>query len=321
MARLGRQLIRSAASLAKRFQLESTKALIAGLGGHSLARLSAPATGGVALILAAAAHADGWPIARGGSHAIAATLAAYLRELGGTIETDRWVDSLDELPPARAIYLDTAPAAAARIAGSRIESRAAQRLAAWRHGPGVHKVDWILDGPVPWADPLSSRAATVHVGGTFGEIAAAEARAVAGDAPDKPFVIVAQPSVVDESRAPAGRHIVWGYCHAPHGYDGDATALIEAQVERFAPGFRDRVVGRHVRSASGLAVYNPNNVGGDIGGGATSLRRFLTGPRIGRNPYEIGEGVYLCSAATPPGGGVHGMCGYNAVRYSIGDRA
>ncbi len=321
MARFGVSLIRSAQSIASRFDGDSTRALIAGLGAHSVARLSAPATGGVALILAAAAHADGWPMARGGSHAIAATLAAYLRELGGKIETGRWVKSVDELHPAPAIYLDTSPAAAARIAGSRVGPRLARRLTSWPHGPGVHKVDWILDGPIPWSDPLSGRAGTVHVGGTFEEIAAAEDRAFAGDAPENPFVILAQPSMVDPSRAPGGRHIVWGYCHVPHGYDGDATALIEAQVERFAPGFRDRIVGRHVHSANGLAAYNPNNVGGDIGGGAMSLHRLLRGIRVGRNPYEIGDGIYMCSAATPPGGGVHGMCGFNAVRYSIGDQA
>jgi phytoene dehydrogenase-like protein len=321
MARFGVSLIRSAKSIASRFDGDSTRALIAGLGAHSVARLSAPATGGVALILAAAAHADGWPVARGGSRAITTALANYLQELGGTIETDRWVESVDDLPAAQTIYLDTAPVAAARIAGSRIGSRMARRLTSWQHGPGVHKVDWILDGPIPWTDPLSGRAGTVHLGGSYEDIAAGEVRAVAGDAPIDPFVILAQPSLVDETRAPDGRHVVWGYCHVPHGYDGDATAVIEAQVERFAPGFRDRIVGRHVQSANGLAAYNPNNVGGDIGGGATSLRRLLTGPRVARNPYGIGDGIYLCSAAAPPGGGVHGMSGYNAVRYSIGHRA
>ncbi len=318
MARFGLQAIRSTAAIAGRFQLDATRALLAGLGAHSVASLAAPATGGVALILATAAHADGWPVARGGSQAIAAALAAYLGELGGTIEVGRWVASADDLPAARSIYLDTAPAAAARIAGPRIGPRMARRLASWRHGPGVHKVDWILDGPIPWADPHSGRAGTVHVGGSFEEIAASEAGALAGKAPRNPFVIVAQPSVVDETRAPAGRHVAWGYCHVPNGYDGDATAAIEAQIERYAPGFGDRVIGRHVQSARALAASNPNNVGGDIGGGAMSLRRLLTGPRLARNPYEIGDGVYLCSAAAPPGGGVHGMCGYNAVRYSIG---
>jgi len=321
MARFGSSLIRSTGSIASRFDLDATRALIAGLGAHSVARLSAPATGGVALILAVAAHADGWPVARGGSRAVTAALAGYLRELGGTVETGRWVESVDDLPPARAIYLDTAPAAAARIGGSRIAPHTARRLTSWRHGPGVHKVDWILDGPIPWADPLSSRAGTVHVGGSFEEIATAEDRAVAGNPPTDPFVILAQPSAIDETRAPAGRHIVWGYCHVPHGYKGNATAVIEAQIERFASGFGDRIVGRHVQSANGLATHNPNNVGGDIGGGATSLRRFFTGLRIGRNPYKIGEGIYLCSAAAPPGGGVHGMSGYNAVRYSMGDPA
>jgi phytoene dehydrogenase-like protein len=321
MTRFGLLAIRSAKSIASRFDLDASRALIAGLAAHSITRLSAAATGGVALTLGVAAHADGWPVARGGSRAIAAALAGYLQELGGTVETGRWVESVDELPPAEAVYLDTAPAAAARIAGSRIGSRVARRLTSWRHGPGSHKVDWILDGPIPWADPLSGRAGTVHVGGSFEAIAAAEAAAVAGDAPTDPFVLVAQPSLVDETRAPAGRHIVWGYCHVPHGYDGDATDVVEAQIERFAPGFRDRIVGRHVQSASQMAAHNPNNVGGDIGGGAISLRRLLVGPRIAPNPYEIGDGIYLCSAAAPPGAGVHGMNGYNAVRYSIADGA
>jgi len=321
MTRFGRLAIRSAESIASRFALDASRALIAGLAAHSITRLSAAATGGVALTLGVAAHADGWPVARGGSRAIAAALAGYLRELGGTVETGRWVKSVDDLPRSRTIYLDTAPAAAARIAGSRIGSRMARRLTSWRHGPGAHKVDWILDGPIPWADPLSGRAGTVHVGGSFEAIAAAEAAAVAGDAPTDPFVLVAQPSLVDESRAPAGRHIVWGYCHVPHGYDGDATDVVEAQIERFAPGFRDRIVGRHVHSASRVGAHNPNNVGGDIGGGAISLRRLLVGPRIAPNPYRIGDGIYLCSAAAPPGAGVHGMSGYNAVRYSIAEGA
>ena len=318
MARFGLHGVRSAESIAAGFQLDGTRALLAGLAAHSVARLSAMATGGVALLLAAASHADGWPFARGGSRAISAALAAYLRELGGTIETGRWVESLDDLPRARAIYLDTAPGAAARIAGTRVGGRMARRLAAWHHGPGVHKVDWIMDGPIPWTDSMSGHAGTVHVGGSFEEIAAAEGRAVAGAPPENPFVILAQPSVVDETRAPPGRHIVWGYCHVPSGYTGDATAAIEAQIERFAPGFRDRIAARNVRSATDMAAHNPNYVGGDIGGGAMSLRRLLAGLRIGRNPYEIADGVYLCSSATPPGGGVHGMCGYNAVRYSIG---
>ena len=318
MARFGWVAIRSAASIAARFDGAAAQALIAGLGAHSIARLDTAATGGVALLLAAAAHATGWPIARGGSQAIVTALASYLEELGGSIETGRWVDSIEDLPPSRAVYLDTAPGAAVAIAGPRIRSATARRLTRWRHGPGVHKVDWILDGPIPWDDPVSGRAGTVHVGGSYGEIAASEARAVAGEAPQKPFVIVAQPSLVDPTRAPADRHIAWGYCHVPSSYGGDATSQIESQVERFAPGFGARIIGRHVQNAVSLAAYNPNYVGGDIGGGAMTLPQLLMRPSASRNPYEIGEGIYLCSASTPPGAGVHGMCGFNAVRYSEG---
>lgn len=316
MARFGLKAIRSTESLASRFELDDSRALLAGLGAHSIARLDAVASGGVALVLAAAAHRDGWPIPSGGSQTLVNALGKYLIELGGTIETGRWIETVHDLPDAAAIYLDTSPSAAARIAASRIERGTARRLNNWRHGPGVYKLDWILDGPVPWSDPISGAAATVHLGGSYEEIAASEARAVAGDAPDNPFVILAQPSLLDSTRAPAGRHIVWGYCHVPNGYTGDATALIEAQVERFAPGFRDRIVGRHAHSPQSLEAYNPNNVGGDIGGGALTLRQLLIRPTIGRNPYRIGDGVFLCSASTPPGAGVHGMCGYNAVRYS-----
>ncbi len=315
MGRFGLTAIRSVESLAERFTMESTKGLLAGLGAHSIARLDSPATGGVALALAATAHGGGWPVARGGSQAIVDAMAQYLRDLGGTIETGRWIETLDDLT-AKSFYLDTSPAAAARIGGRRISSRLAGQLGSWRYGPGSFKVDWILNQPIPWADDLSPRSATVHVGGTLYEIATSERRAVAGEPPEAPFVLVTQPSLVDDSRAPAGRHVAWGYCHVPNGYEGDATAAIESQVERFAPGFADTIVARHVQTTAALEQYNPNYVGGDIGGGSFDLRQLLIRPRPARNPYQIGDGVFLCSASTPPGAGVHGMCGYNAVSYS-----
>ena len=319
MGRFGIQAIRSTKSLADRFGTEAGRALLAGLGAHAIAPLDAPSTGGVALVLAATAHRSGWPIARRGSQAIADALCGYLLELGGTVETGRWVESISELAPQTAVFLDTSPMAAVGIAGSRITPALANRMAKWRHGPGSHKVDWILSNPIPWRDELSPRSATVHVGGSFEEIAASEERVIKGTAPDNPFVLVTQPSLFDQSRAPAGRFIGWGYCHVPAGYTGDATAAIEDQVERFAPGFKDSVIARHVHTAAALERYNPNYVGGDIAGGALTLRQLILRPRLARNPYRICRGTYLCSASAAPGAGVHGMGGYNAVAYSSGD--
>lgn len=316
MARFGAVAVRSTAALADKLVTEDGKALLAGLGAHSIARLDAAATAGVAVLLAAAGHVVGWPIVRGGSQAIADALAGYLQELGGTIHCEHAIESLERFDPDTPIFLDTAPGAAVRIGGSRLDAGPARRLSRWRHGPGSHKVDWILGKPIPWADPLSGRSATVHVGGTFAEIAASEAAATAGEAPTQPFVLVTQPSLFDPRRAPAGRHIAWGYCHVPANWDGDATAAIEDQIERFAPGFRASIVARHVTTARGFASYNANYVGGDIGGGEMSLRRLLVGMPPRRNPYRIGRRLYLCSASTPPGAGVHGMCGYNAVEYA-----
>ncbi len=316
MARFGLKAIRSTSSLAARFDTDAGRALLAGLGAHSISSLNAATTGGVALVLAAAAHDVGWPIVAGGSQQIITALVGYLQALGGRVDTGIWVESLEQVEPAAAVFLDTSPAAAADIARHRLSHRMTRRLEHWRHGPGSHKVDWILSGPIPWADELSPRAATVHVGGTFEEIARSEQRAVAGEEPDRPFVLVAQPSLLDPRRAPPGRHIVWGYCHVPRGYTGDATGAIEAQIARFAPGFRDLIVARHVHRAVDLATYNPNYVGGDISGGELSLRQLLVRPQLAPNPYRIADRVYLCSASTPPGAGVHGMSGYHAVAYS-----
>lgn len=317
MAKFGLKAIRSGTYLADRFETEEAKALLAGLAAHAITSLESPVTAGVALLLAATAHTVGWPIAHGGSQSIVDALARQLAGLGGTVTTDRWVESIDEFPPSVPVFLDTSPAAAATIAHSRIDRRSVDRLNRWRHGPGSHKVDWILSDPIPWADELSKRSATVHVGGSFDEIAASETAAVAGRASQHPFAIITQPTLFDDSRAPAGRHIGWAYCHVPAGYEGDATAAIEDQVERFAPGFKDTIIATNAVTATGLAKYNPNYVGGDIGGGALSLRQFLIRPRLAQNPYRIGRNVFLCSASTPPGPGVHGMCGYNAVRYSL----
>ena len=317
MGRFGSKAIRSITSLARRFESDAAKALLAGLGAHSIASLHAPATGGVALVLAAAGHVVGWPIAKGGSQTIIDAMVVTLESLGGRVVTNHYIDTLDDIDPAMPVFLNTAPANAASIGGDRV--RHSQSLRNWRHGPGSHKVDWILSEPIPWSDELSPQAATVHVGGNFDEIVASEAAAVAGRPPIRPYGIVTQPSLFDSTRAPAGRHIGWGYIHTPAGFAGDATQPLENQIERFAPGFKDTIVERHVHSARRLERYNPNYVGGDIAGGMMSLRQLLARPRLSSNPYRIGVRTYLCSASTPPGAGVHGMCGYHAVRYALRD--
>lgn len=303
-----------AALLAKRFSTEEGKALIAGISAHAIAPFHAPATAAVGVMLGAIGHSHGWPLARGGSRAITDALAAMFLDLDGEIELSRTITSCDELP-ARMVFLDVAPSAALEIAGDRVDASARRKLSRWKPGPGVFKVDWALDSPIPWADPLSGKAATVHVGGRYAEVAAAERAVFRGEHPKRPFVLLAQQSPFDETRAPAGQHTAWAYCHVPLGSTVDMTDAIENQVERFAPGFKDVIIGRHTTSPAEYERHNPNYVGGDIGGGAYGLRKLLQiGPRA---PYHLGEDVYLCSSATPPGAGVHGMCGYNAVRAAL----
>ena len=304
-----------AAVLAKRFSTDEGKALIAGISAHSIAPFYAPATAAVGVMLGAIGHSHGWPMARGGSHAISRALADRFLDEGGEIEVDRTIASLDELP-ANMFFLDVMPTAALDIAGDRISSSNARRLSRWKPGPGVFKVDWALDGPIPWTDPLSEQTATVHLGGRYAEVAAAERAVARGDHPKKPFVLLAQQSLFDPTRAPEGKHTAWAYCHVPNGSTVDMTDAIETQVERFAPGFRDLILDRVTRSAVQFQAYNANYIGGDIGGGRYGLRKIL---QIGdKAPYSLGENVYLCSSATPPGAGVHGMSGYHAVRAALG---
>jgi phytoene dehydrogenase-like protein len=266
-------------------------------------------------MLGAIAHSHGWPLARGGSETIATALAARFIDLGGEIEVGRTITSSDELD-ARMIFLDVMPPSALAIAGDRISSSSARRLSRWKPGPGIFKLDWALDGPIPWVDPLSSQAGTVHLGGRYEEVAAAERAVGRGEHPRRPFVLLAQQSLFDESRAPEGRHTAWAYCHVPNGSDVDMTETIEDQIERFAPGFRERVLERSAWSSAAYQAYNPNYVGGDIGGGQYGLSKVL---QIGsRAPYDLGGDVYLCSSAVPPGAGVHGMCGYYAVKAALG---
>ena len=319
MARFGLLAIRSARSLAKaRFQGERTRALFAGLGGHSMMPLESPLTAAFGLMLGSLAHAVGWPMAAGGSQAISAALADHLDSLGVEIITGRRIESLEELPAARAVLLNTAPNQLSEIAGDQLPSGYRQRLARYRYGPGVFKVDWALDGPIPWTASQCLEAGTVHVGGTLDEIAAAERAVGQGEHPERPFIILAQQSLFDPSRAPEGKHIAWGYCHVPNGSSFDMTKRIEAQIERFAPGFRDRILKRHTRNAVEMEGYNANYVGGDINAGVQDTRQLFTRPLPRLSPYTTpAKDLYLCSSATPPGGGVHGMCGYHAARVAL----
>ena len=320
LSRFGVAAMLPATLLAGRFSTEQAKALIAGLAAHSVAPLDRPFTAAIGMVLGAAGHAHGWPIAKGGSAAIGRAMADYLEDLGGEIVTDHPVESLDEVPTADVYLLDVMPAAAVGIAGDRV-GRSRGRLESWKHGPGVFKVDWALNAPIPWSDPWSTRAGTVHVGGTMREVVAAEAASAEGRLTDTPFVLVSQPTLIDHTRAPEGNHVAWAYCHVPNGSGADMTLAIEKQIERFAPGFRDTIIARHTMNPADYAAYNANYVGGDIGGGALNISQLLARPRLSANPYRIGDQVYLCSSATPPGAGVHGMCGFHAAQAALEDTA
>ena len=319
LARFGLRALWPATSLANTaFKGSRAKALFAGLAAHSVVALEKPASSAIGLVLAASGHAGGWPIPRGGSQRIAEALASYFRSLGGTIEISAEVETLDSLPPARAVLLDVTPRQAVRIASTRLPESYKRRLRSFSYGPGVFKVDWALSGPIPWTYPECTRSATVHLGGSANEIEAYERAAWNGTITGKPLVLLAQPSLFDATRAPAGRHTGWAYCHVPNGSTEDMTEAIEAQVERFAPGFRDLVLARHTRNTVELERSNANLVGGDIGGGANNLLQLLARPVLAVDPYRTpANGVYICSSSTPPGGGVHGMCGYHAARSAL----
>ena len=319
LVRFGPPALLSATGLARlAFRDEPARALLAGLAAHSMIDLHRPLTASFGLVLGLYAHAVGWPMIRGGSAALADGLAAELRSLGGTIETDRRIASLAELPVARAVILDTTPRAALAIAGDRLPARTRRIYERFRHGSGVFKVDWALDGPIPWLADGLHRTATVHLGGSIGEVAAAERTVARGGHPERPFVLCVQYSRWDESRAPAGKTTAWAYCHVPAGSTVDMTGRIEAQLERFAPGFRDRILARATSGPAALEAHNPNYVGGDINAGIEDIRQliFRPGPLI--DPYWTGaRGLYLCSSSTPPGGGVHGMSGELAARSAL----
>ncbi len=295
--------------LVRRFQGAKAKGLFAGAAAHLVGPLGGLVTGGGALTFLLAGHAVGWPFARGGSQAISDALAGLLGDRGGAIRTGFTVKSLAELPPARAYVFDTSPTALARIAGLK------GAYQGFRYGPAAFKIDYALDGPVPWTAPQAARAGTVHLGPTFGEIGSAMKAVGNGKAAEVPFVLTAQPSAADPSRAPQGKHVFWAYCHVPNGWRGDATAAIERQLERFAPGFTDRVLARAVSGPAELAARNANYVGGDIGCGSAAGLRAVVRPRLRRVPYATSDpSVFLCSSATPPGPGVHGMAGFHAAR-------
>jgi phytoene dehydrogenase-like protein len=300
------------------FRGQRARALLAGCAAHSVLPLSKPVSAAVAMLFLFSAHVESWPIAEGGSAAITNALAGYLRSLGGRIETDHAVRSRADLPPARVHLFDTSPAQVATIASTLLPRGYVDQLRRFRYGPGVFKVDWALDGPIPWNDPACLTAATVHVGGTLDEIAAGEAAVWRGEHPDRPFVLVVQPSLFDPSRAPAGKHTAWAYCHVPSGSSVDLTTVLERQIERFAPGFRDRILARHTMRTADLEAYNANNVGGSITGGVNDLGQLFTRPAVRANPYSTpNPRLFICSASTPPGGGVHGMCGYHAARAAL----
>ena len=321
LARFGLPALLPAATLARlAFDGEAARALFAGIAAHGMQPLEKAATSAVALVLGAAAHAGGWPLPRGGSQSLAEALASYLRSLGGEIEPGRPVADLAELPPARAVLCDLSPRPFLALAGGRLPEAYRRRLEEFRYGPAAFKLDLALDGPIPWAAEECARAGTVHVGGGLEEIAAGEAAVGRGEVPESPFVLLAQQSLFDGSRAPQGRHTVWAYCHVPNGSGADMTEAIERQIERFAPGFRDRILARRATAPAAFEEYNPNYVGGDINGGAQDLGQILARPLAVPVPYRTPiDGVYLCSASTPPGGGVHGMCGFHAARAVVAD--
>ena len=311
---------------ASRLASDAGRALFAGLAAHSILPLESLASSATALLLGAAGHAVGWPFPAGGAQRLADALTSYLTALGGEVETGHPVRDLGELPAARAVLCDLSPRPFLALAGERLPAGYRRALRRFRHAAGVFKLDLLLDGPIPWTADACRRAGTVHVCGTLDEVAASEAAVARGAVAERPFVLVAQCSLfdplrVDPRRLPAGRQVVWAYCHAPAACDLDLSANVERQIERFAPGFRDRIVARHRRTAVGMEAYNPNYVNGDIGGGTQSLRQVLARPVARPTPYRTPvPGLYLCSASTPPGGGVHGMCGLHAARAALADR-
>ena len=318
LARFGLDGVRSALSLAKRFRGHAARALFGGCAAHSFLPLDGAGSASFGLVLAIAGHAIGWPCAKGGSGAIIEALASYFRSLGGMIQTSSPVRSMGDVPSSRAVLFDVTPRQLADIAGDDLPPSYTKRLRRFRYGPGVFKIDWALDGPIPWRAEECRHSATVHVGGTIEEIAEHEGAIWQGRNSGRPFVLVAQQSLFDDSRAPDGKQTGWAYCHVPHGSTDDMTDAIEHQIERFAPGFRQRILARHTMDTAAYESYNANIIGGDISGGANTLAQVMARPFLRRDPYSTpNKRIYLASSSTPPGGGVHGMCGYWAARSAM----
>jgi len=320
LMRFGLKALQPAARIARNFQSTALRALWGGMAAHSMLPLTKATTAAVALVLSIAGHRGGWPIAVGGSQRIADALSSYFESIGGEILTDYYVDSLDKLPGSKAVLFDVGPKQLLQIAGHQFSKNYRRQLKHYRYGMGVFKMDWILNGPIPFASEICRHAGTVHLGNTFEEIAMAEAMVWKGRHPEKPFVLLAQQSLFDESRTRGGNQVVWAYCHVPNGSTVDMTAAMEGQIERFAPGFKDCIIAKHITNAMDYEAYNPNYVGGDINGGAMDIRQLFTRPALKWSPYGTSaKGLYICSSSTPPGGGVHGMCGYHAAKRALTD--
>ncbi|MBO0863733.1 MAG: NAD(P)/FAD-dependent oxidoreductase [Mycobacterium sp.] len=318
LARFGLPTVLPGSAVARFFRTEQGRALFGGVAAHAFRPLHYPMTSAVGLGILTAGHRHGWPVAAGGSQSITSALALLLADLGGKIETGTRVQATSELPPADVTMFDLAPEAVAGILGDDLPPRVARAYRRFRQGPGAFKVDFAVEGGVPWTNPDGHRAGTVHLAGTFPELAATERDIHAGRMPERPFVLVGQQYLADPQRSVGNIHPVWTYAHVPNGFSGDATTAIIAQIERFAPGFRERVVGKAVRTTVQMSAYNPNYVGGDIMTGAKDIRQLMFGPRTTLSPYSIGlPGMYICSAATPPGPGAHGMCGANAASSAL----
>ncbi|GAB3720851.1 phytoene desaturase family protein [Spirosoma lituiforme] len=318
MASFGLDALLPVTQLVKRFKTKEARGLFGGMAAHAIQPLSNLTTSAIALVLMTAGHLYDWPIPKGGSQTIANALASYFRSIGGKIETGQLVQSLKDIPPTRVVLFDVTPRQLLSIAGDRFSALYRKQLEHYRYGMGVFKIDWALDGPIPFTAPDCRAAGTIHLGGTFEEIADAEQATSSGKHPDKPFILLAQQSLFDASRSPEGNHTAWAYCHVPNGSTVDRTQVIEQQVERFAPGFRDRILDRHTMNTAQMETYNPNYIGGDINGGIIDIGQLYTRPVVSLSPYKTSApGLFICSSATPPGGGVHGMCGYHAARVAL----
>jgi phytoene dehydrogenase-like protein len=320
LASFGLDAIKPVTLLTKNFKTKQAKALFAGMAAHAMQPLTNMATSAIALVLMAAGHRQGWPVPKGGSNAIANALASYFKSIGGKIETNTLVTSLDQLPSAHALLFDITPKQLLQIAGHKFSSIYKWQLERYRYGLGVYKIDWALDAPIPFISDVCKKAGTVHLGNTLNEIRDAEQQTWNGKHPNKPYVLLAQQSIIDSTRAPEGKQTAWAYCHVPNGSTNNMTDAIEKQIERYAPGFKDTILARHTMDTVKMEEYNPNYIGGDINGGVIDIGQLFTRPVLRYSPYKTSEkGMYICSSSTPPGGGVHGMCGYYAAKKALKD--